>query len=749
MADATESHGNLFPIFLFALIQFFLVPITMWRVGGWLLKRFTVNGDTKPKRATSAAAAPFDASSKWGEAQAARHARATPTMRSKLRALLSGFNLVLVLGWFVSVLLVVHVKNSRESETKIFDPYSILNISMGSDISVIKKAYRKLSLQYHPDKNPDPEAHLFFTDSITPAYKALTDDTARENFEKHGHPDGKQPVRLGVALPQWMFGQDGSGPLILCLLVGVGILLPLGFAVIAVVNLNRYVGGSGGVLKQSIRHFSSELKPNLSTAKVPKLLSVAAEYIQIPYRREHEEPVRRLLAVLRSEYDAKDPKFQRRHPAVVKAHMLMLAQACRLTDAIDASLEADLKLVMAAMPKLWDEALKLAFTPYNQLGYSYLRPVLSFLEFAQCITQAVSPSIRRGENSEGLASLLQLPHTDERAATLLTRMKCRSLRDLLATPRGRNERNELFAKAGLTPCQIADADAFLRFAPRVDLLRATFETQGEEEICSMDIVTCTVNLKIGRGVCTDEPNSIIVATKDDLPPLPFCQHFERSEGWWLLVADPAANAVLSHQRLDTVVLHEAHSNSSGATLQVQFPVLNPGSYSLAVTLLSDYWIGADARFNIKLKVLRRTQEILEARKGRAAEVGIGKTITRTGTSELDDKSAWKKIPAPQLSDSEDDIAAVAYGGDYPSEETGTEESSEDEGEFFGRNSAIIETRKTARLQRTPEGVSKTVTRHVDTPVELRRSIATTSTQKNDVRLPGPRKTSSPAQTSST
>jgi len=147
--------------------------------------------------------------------------------------------------------------------------------------------------------------------------------------------------------------------------------------------------------------------------------------------------------------------------------------------------------------------------------------------------------------------------------------------------------------------------------------------------------------------------------------------------------------------------------------------------------------------------LRRTKEILEARKGRAAEVGIGKSITRTGTSELGDISAWKEIPAPQLSDSEDDIAAVAYGGDYPSEETGTEESSEDEGEFFGRNSAIIEARETARLQRTPEGVSKTVTSSVDTPVELHRSVAATSTQKNDVSLPGPRKTSSPARTSST
>ena len=37
MTDPTESHGNLFPIFLLSLIQFFLVPITIFRVGGWLL----------------------------------------------------------------------------------------------------------------------------------------------------------------------------------------------------------------------------------------------------------------------------------------------------------------------------------------------------------------------------------------------------------------------------------------------------------------------------------------------------------------------------------------------------------------------------------------------------------------------------------------------------------------------------------------------------------------------------------------
>ena len=72
MTDPTESHGNLFPIFLLSLIQFFLVPITIFRVGGWLLG----DGDKAARPAAAApAVAPADASSEWGKAAAAHAAR--------------------------------------------------------------------------------------------------------------------------------------------------------------------------------------------------------------------------------------------------------------------------------------------------------------------------------------------------------------------------------------------------------------------------------------------------------------------------------------------------------------------------------------------------------------------------------------------------------------------------------------------------------------------------------------------------
>lgn len=41
-------------------------------------------------------------------------------------------------------------------QTQPFEPFSILGLEPGASDSEIKKAYRRLSIVYHPDKNPDP-----------------------------------------------------------------------------------------------------------------------------------------------------------------------------------------------------------------------------------------------------------------------------------------------------------------------------------------------------------------------------------------------------------------------------------------------------------------------------------------------------------------------------------------------------------------------------------------------------------------
>lgn len=41
-----------------------------------------------------------------------------------------------------------------------------------------------------------PEAHNYFVEFISKAYQALTDPVSLENYEKYGHPDGRQVIAL-------------------------------------------------------------------------------------------------------------------------------------------------------------------------------------------------------------------------------------------------------------------------------------------------------------------------------------------------------------------------------------------------------------------------------------------------------------------------------------------------------------------------------------------------------------------------
>jgi len=66
------------------------------------------------------------------------------------------------------------------------DYYKILNIDKNASKSDIKKAYRKLALKYHPDKNKDKDAEAKFKD-ISEAYAVLYDDEKRKMYDQYGH----------------------------------------------------------------------------------------------------------------------------------------------------------------------------------------------------------------------------------------------------------------------------------------------------------------------------------------------------------------------------------------------------------------------------------------------------------------------------------------------------------------------------------------------------------------------------------
>src|SRR5271166_6427161 len=67
------------------------------------------------------------------------------------------------------------------------DYYEILGLSRSAQPEDVKKAYRKLAIQFHPDKNPgDKKAEEKFKE-LSEAYEILSDPKRRQAYDQFGH----------------------------------------------------------------------------------------------------------------------------------------------------------------------------------------------------------------------------------------------------------------------------------------------------------------------------------------------------------------------------------------------------------------------------------------------------------------------------------------------------------------------------------------------------------------------------------
>ena len=131
----------------------------------------------------------------------------------------------------------------------------------------------------HPDKlklgpnqtKEDADAH--FVD-LTKAYKSLTDETIRRNYELYGHPDGKQDFAMGIAIPKSFIAAQNN-------IYVLGL-----YAILFGVALPYFVGqwwfGSRQFTKDQVLNSTAatlylNMKENMDFAKAVEIVAAAAE----------------------------------------------------------------------------------------------------------------------------------------------------------------------------------------------------------------------------------------------------------------------------------------------------------------------------------------------------------------------------------------------------------------------------------------------------------------------------------------
>ncbi|KJS01799.1 MAG: molecular chaperone DnaJ [Desulfobulbaceae bacterium BRH_c16a] len=90
------------------------------------------------------------------------------------------------------------------------DYYEILSVSRNASQSEIKKAYRKMAMKYHPDRNPDDKEAEEMFKSCTEAYEVLSDEKKRQIYDTYGYDGLKNSGYRGPGNADDIFSSFGD-----------------------------------------------------------------------------------------------------------------------------------------------------------------------------------------------------------------------------------------------------------------------------------------------------------------------------------------------------------------------------------------------------------------------------------------------------------------------------------------------------------------------------------------------------------
>ncbi|KAK2715577.1 hypothetical protein QYM36_010230 [Artemia franciscana] len=396
---------------------------------------------------------------------------------------------ILICGWLLLVF-VAYKAQQFDYEYANFDPYDILGIDIGASNAEIKKAYKKKALVYHPDKETGDEM-LFM--KLTKAYDALTDETAKRNWEQYGNPDGPSAISFGIALPSWIVEKENSMLVLLVYVLIFMIVLPVTVGIWWSRSI-KYSGEKVLLDTSQMYYYFFHKTPNMILKRVIMVLGASAEFhvkhnSEIQERPSDNQEIPMLFKVL-PQLNEKNKERPLCFSYSVKARALIHAHLSRLP-LNPHTLEKDRIAVVRKCPTLIQE-MGVCISQLMMLAHAgriSKMPNLCSLENAMKLCPMIVQALW-----DYKSPLLQLPHVEEDMLKHFNSKKyhVKTLEQLARL--GEDDRRMCFRS--LTEDQYRNVCKVLANMPLLDV-QTKVEVVDDEEtnvITAGAIVTVTVSL---------------------------------------------------------------------------------------------------------------------------------------------------------------------------------------------------------------------------------------------------------------
>mmetsp|Transcript_38839 Transcript_38839/g.109766 ORF Transcript_38839/g.109766 Transcript_38839/m.109766 type:complete len:672 (+) Transcript_38839:98-2113(+) len=478
-------------------------------------------------------------------------------------SLLVGCVKIAVLAATWGILYGVVLQMGQEKEIKSFDPFDILEVSHGAATPEIKKAYRKLSLIYHPDKNPDDPLAASRFIQITKAYQALTDDVAKRNWEKFGNPDGPQTTKVGIGLPRFLLEKDNHLMILCAFFFLLLFVVPMTFICYYQKTKNF---AANGVMIETLQFLGYHISEGSRVKNCPELVAASAESRSMEARPTDNTHMKALSP---PHGIVEHKKRQFNVPLIVKNGFLVWAHMQRLHHLMSPELRKDCDQLLKYSLKITLAMIEIACMR------EWFHTTQAMIEFRRCLVQALDVKS---------SQLLQIPFFNEEVLKHCHKGKktITSLAEFLQ--RDPEQRKGL---AMMDPQQLADIEAFCSHVSNVEMkAKVTVEAEDDEEVLVVGDIA-TVNVQLVRKNLQD--NEAMGPVHAPLFPEP------KFEEWWLILVDPSQSTrIIAWERIrDTERVVEE---------KLRFPVSRPGKQTLVLHAICDSYAGIDQKVDLNFNV---------------------------------------------------------------------------------------------------------------------------------------------------